>query len=87
MNGEQDIKKGNLFSFIKLKGKDKYETLENYSILFIIIGAVILSSGIGLASLTTKGLPVILAMLGSVVSFIAIVALIFIWLIKEFLSD
>jgi len=70
----------------KLKGKDKYETLENYSILFIFSGGVILSAGIGLTAITTKGIPAILAMLGSLIAFLATTALIFIWLIKEFRS-
>jgi hypothetical protein len=69
---------------ISLKGKDKYETWENYSILFIFLGAVLLSSGIGLSIFTQKGLPVILAMAGAFLSFISIIALILIWLIKSF---
>jgi len=67
-----------------LKGKDKYETLENYSIAFIILGVVMLVAGIGLTIITPKGIPTILAMLGSVVSFLATVALVFIWFAKEF---
>ena len=71
----------------KLKGKDKLETLENYSILFILFGGVILSAGMGLtAFFTTKGISAILAMLGSLIAFLATTALIFIWLIKEFKS-
>ena len=72
----------------KLKGKDKFETLENYSIAFILLGGLILSSGMGLVSvLSTKGIPAILAMLGSLIAFLATAALIIIWLIKEFKSD
>ena len=70
----------------KLKGNDKYETLENYSILFILLGGVLLSAGIGLTAFTTKGVPAILAMLGSLISFLATAVLIFIWLAKEFKS-
>jgi len=66
-----------------LKGKDKYETLENYSVLFIVIGAAMLTIGIGLSILTPKGIPAIIAMLGGLISFLATVALIFIWLAKE----
>lgn len=74
--------------FTKLKGKDKFETLENYSIAFILLGGLILSSGMGLVSvLSTKGIPAILAMLGSLIAFLATVVLIIIWLIKEFKSD
>jgi uncharacterized membrane protein YidH (DUF202 family) len=67
-----------------LKGKDKLETAENFSIAFIAIGAGILSFGIGLTVITPKGVPAILAMLGAFISFISTVTLIFIWLIKEF---
>ena len=70
--------------FSKLKGKDKLETAENYSILFIFVGALILSGGIGLNIVSTKGTSAILAMLGVLISFLSIVALIVVWVIKEF---
>ncbi len=68
----------------RLKGRDKLETFENYSILFIFIGAIILSAGIGMNIISTKGASAILAMLGAVVSFISTIALIAIWVIREF---
>ena len=71
---------------IKLKGKDKYETFENYAILVIFIGGVVLSSGIGLTSLSTKGVSAILAMLGALIAFLATAALILVWTVKEFKS-
>lgn len=71
---------------IKVKGKDKYETLENYAILAIFIGGVVLSSGIGLTAVSTKGISAILAMLGALTAFLATVALILVWTIKEFKS-
>jgi hypothetical protein len=70
----------------KLKGKDRFETLENYSILFIFVGAIILSAGIGLNILNPKGLSAILSMFGSLIAFISTIALIFIWVLKEFKS-
>jgi vacuolar-type H+-ATPase subunit I/STV1 len=70
-----------------LKGKDKLETAENFSIAFIVIGAGILSLGIGLTVITPKGIPAILAMLGAFISFVSTVALIFVWLIKEFREE
>jgi len=70
----------------KLKGKDRFETLENYSILFIFVGAIILSTGIGLNILNPKGLSTILSMFGSLIAFISTIALIIIWLLKEFKS-
>ena len=72
---------------IKLRGKDKYETLENYSILFIFVGGVMLSAGVSLTGFSTKGVSAILAMLGSLIAFLATTILIIIWLIKEFRSD
>ncbi|MEM5879090.1 MAG: hypothetical protein QXU74_01180 [Candidatus Aenigmatarchaeota archaeon] len=70
----------------KLKGKDKFETAENYSILGILAGIVLLSSGFLLSILNTRGLSAVLLMLGSFLSFISTVALVLVWLIREFLS-
>ena len=86
LNGEQGIREEiNFFSrYFKLKGSNIYETLENYSILLIFLGAIILSVGIGLTVFSTKGIPVILAMLGSFISFVAVIALVFVWLAKDF---
>jgi len=70
----------------KLKGKDMAETLENYSILFIIIGALVLSFGIGLSVLTER-ISFVFAVFGAWAVFISTVALIVIWMIKEFRSD
>lgn len=68
-----------------LKGSSKYETAENWAIAFTVAGAVMLSAGIGISIVNPKGIAAILAMLGSFISFISTVALIFIWLAKEFL--
>lgn len=70
-----------------LKGKDKYETAENYSISFIVVGAVILSTGMGLTILNPKGISAIMAMLGSFISFLATVVLILVWLAKEIFGE
>ena len=70
-----------------LKGKDKFETLENFSILFIFIGTLMLSSGIGLTIFSPKGFSAILAMLGAFISFLFVVALIFIWFAKDVFGD
>ncbi len=66
-----------------LKGKTRYEKIEGYCILILIIGALMLSAGIGLTVISTTGIPAILAMLGSLISFLATVVLIFVWLFKE----
>lgn len=71
----------------KLKTKDKYETLENYSLLVIFASGVIMSLGIALTAISTTGLPAIMSMLGGLVAFLGTVLLIFIWLIKEFRSE
>ena len=71
-------------SLSKLKGKDKLETAENYSILLIFIGAIVLSFGIGINIISTKGFSAILTMLGAVISFLSTVSLILVWLLREF---
>lgn len=71
----------------KLKTKDKYETLENYSLLIIFASGVIMSLGIALTTISTTGLPAIMSMLGGLTAFLGTVLLIFIWLIKEFRSE
>lgn len=67
----------------KLKSNSRFETLENFSILFIVIGALTLSLGMGLTAISTKGIPTIIAMVGSLISFISTGLLIFTWLAKE----
>jgi hypothetical protein len=67
-----------------LKGSDKYETAENYSLLGVLFGAVLLSSGIGFAALSSQGIPAILAMIGSLIAFLSTVILIFVWIAKSF---
>jgi len=69
--------------FDMLKSENKYERVESYCILFLLAGSLILSVGIGLTVITPKGIPAILAMLGSLVSFLSTVALIFIWIVQE----
>ena len=85
MEQEEEKKKEKtiFISLPQFKGKNKYETIENYSILFIVVGAIVLSLGIGLTALGSKGIPTIIAMLGSLVTFISTVVLIFLWLAKE----
>jgi hypothetical protein len=62
---------------------NRYEKMEGYCIVILLIGALMLSAGIGLTTISTKGIPAIMAMLGSLISFLATVALIFVWLFKE----
>jgi len=65
------------------RGKDRFETAENYSIAGVVIGAVLFALGVGLAAFSPAGVPAMLAMLGAVVSFVSSVALVFSWLVKD----
>lgn len=76
-----------IFRPFKIKGKSAIEKLEVFCIIFIFLGAFTLTIGIGLSILNTKGISAILAMLGSVIAFLATISLIIIWFIKEWGSD
>jgi hypothetical protein len=65
------------------RGRDRFETAENYAISGVVVGAIIFSLGIGLATFSPAGIPTIVAMLGAVVSFVSSVALVFSWLAKD----
>ena len=71
----------------KLKGRDRFETWENFCILFLVVGVACLGVGIGFTILTPVGLPAILAMLGALISFVAVVALVLGWLARELVSE
>ncbi|MEM5853151.1 MAG: hypothetical protein ABIM98_07495 [candidate division WOR-3 bacterium] len=70
----------------KLKGRDKFETAENCSILGIIIGLTLISSGFLVSMLNPKGLAAILLMIGSFIIFLSTVALVLTWIFKEILG-
>lgn len=70
-----------------MKSNKKLEKIEGYDILFLIVGSLIMSSGIGLTIITTKGIPAIMAMLGALIAFLSTVSLVFIWLLQEFFGD
>jgi hypothetical protein len=70
-----------------LKSKKKLEKMEGYSILFLITGSLVMSSGIGLTTLSTKGIPAIMAMLGALIAFLATISLIFAWLFQEMFGE
>lgn len=67
-----------------LKGSDKYDTAENYTLAGVLVGAFVLSLGIGLAALSTQGISAILAMMGSLIAFLSTIILIFVWIVKDF---
>ena len=77
----------NVLGILELKSKNKLERMEGFCILSIFIGAFTLSLGIGLSILNPKGISAILAMLGSVLAFLSTLALIIVWLIKEWRSE
>jgi len=66
-----------------LKGKDRSETAENYSIAGVLAGAALFAAGLGLAILNPAGLSAALSMIGAIISFFSAVALVFVWLAKE----
>ncbi|MEM5829249.1 MAG: hypothetical protein QW040_00635 [Candidatus Aenigmatarchaeota archaeon] len=68
----------------KVKGKNKFETAENSSILGIVFGVGILFIGFLISIINPKGLAAILLMVGSFLSFISTVVLVLLWLLKEF---
>ena len=72
-----------MLKILKLKSKDKLERVEGYCILFLLIGSVVLSLGIGLSILNSKGISAITAMIGALIAFISTVALIVTWFIKD----
>jgi uncharacterized membrane protein len=85
--GHTKEKKTILVSMPKIRGKNRFETVENFSILFIGIGSVILALGMVIAGFNTVGLGPILAMMGTLIAFLATIVLVFSWLVKEFSSD
>lgn len=70
-----------------LKSENKFEKMEGYSMLVLIVGAVMLSAGMGLTILDPQGVSAITAMLGSLITFLGIIGLIMTWLIQELFGD
>jgi hypothetical protein len=69
-----------------LKARDRWERVEICLLLALLAGAAMLSIGIGLTILSPRGLPAILAMMGSLVGFLATTGLIFLWFFKELMG-
>jgi len=70
-----------------LKSKNKFERAEGFCIISLIVGSLVMSSGIGLTIITPKGIPAIMAMLGALIAFLATVGLIFTWLLQEMFGE
>jgi hypothetical protein len=73
--------------FKRFRGRNKYETVENYSILGAVFGALAFAGGIGLTALTTKGISVVIIMMGALISFLSSLVLVFSWLLKTMFVD
>jgi uncharacterized YccA/Bax inhibitor family protein len=72
-----------LKDLLKIKGKDKLDTIENFFILLLFLCSISLSLFIGIAGVIPKGWPVVGIMLSSFFIFISIISLVFIWIVKE----
>jgi hypothetical protein len=70
-----------------LKSGNKFERAERYCIIVLLVGAIMLSTGIGLTAIEPKGISAIIAMLGSLIAFLATVVLIFTWLTQELFGE
>lgn len=67
-----------------LKGSSKYETAENYALVGVLFGGLVLSVGIVLTIFSESGMPAVLAMIGSLIAFLFTIILILIWIVKDF---
>jgi len=79
LKGVQDTLK----DLLKIKGKNKLETAENFFVLLVFACSILLSLFIGVAGVIPKGWPVIGIMLLSFLIFISILSLVIIWIIRE----
>ena len=70
-----------------LKSESKFEKMEGYCILILIIGAVMFSAGVGLTIIDPKGISAISAMLGSLIAFLATIGLLMVWFLEELFGD
>lgn len=76
-----------LIGTLKLKDKSKMNRVEGFCIVFLLGGALLLSLGILLSILNTKGISAIIAMFGSLIAFISTVVLIITWFVKDFVGE
>ena len=66
-----------------LKGNNFWERMENYCILSIIVGALLLSAGLGLSAVIEKGISAVLALFGGFLTIAGTIVLVFSWVFKE----
>jgi hypothetical protein len=72
-----------LRDLLRIKGKDKLETAENFFILLLFACSILLSLFIGMAGVIPKGRPVVGIMVSSFFIFVSIISLVVVWVIKE----
>lgn len=65
-----------------MHGHGRQEAVERYVILGIIAGVVLAGAGTMMTALGTKGLSAALAMVGSFITFVFTVILVFYWLVR-----
>ncbi|MEM5799669.1 MAG: hypothetical protein QXZ43_03315 [Candidatus Aenigmatarchaeota archaeon] len=70
-----------------LKSKNKFEKAEGYAILSLLGSSLLLSLGIGLTAISTRGVPAIMSMIGALFSFLSAVALIAIWVWEDMVKE
>lgn len=65
-----------------LHGHSVYDKIERYIILGLVIGVLLAGAGIASTILVTKGAPTALALVGSFITFVFTVILVFFWVFR-----
>lgn len=65
-----------------LHGHNKHETIERYIILGVIVGVLLAGVGIASTIFGSKGLTTMVALVGSFITFIFTVILVFYWFVR-----
>lgn len=83
----QNAEKPKAGIFKRLKGKNRYETMENYSICGVVFGTLVFAVGTLLTAFNTRGAPAVITMIGVLLSFLSSVSLVSVWFLKEMFLD
>lgn len=70
----------NLMHMLHVHGK--HEMIERYIILGIIVGVIIAGIGIASTAIQTKGITTAIALVGSFITFVFTVILVFYWVVR-----
>ena len=65
-----------------LHGNSKHEAIERYIILGIIVGVILVGIGTAATIFQTKGATTAIALVGSFITFVLTVVLVFYWLVR-----